>query len=392
MSHLNKYTTLALAAVIGSLGLSQSARAAVVVQGANGGTETVGNGTYDVINFTLASLTGADAGSSIILLGPAAGSTYCFTATNGGSLGVPGNDTAGSAANYTNFLTPNGNAVAFGRGFDSTFVNLDNIAGPARSGTGTGTVSTGTRPVIQTLTGNSNQLGVSWFTTNPTGITVGNLVAQVLVTPGGGVSFNGVVTTANGASNVAPLTFAFSPNATTAPLISLTTAAPTGFGSQLGTLALTGGNGSYRSATVTFATPQTTGYVAVTGFNPGTDTEVYGLRILVNGATPDATTLGTIIGDINATGGNTDTNGTVTAATNTGAFASQFPTSNLLLTTAGTTNGNPFLGFNFANVPGVTGTVTVASISAVPEPTSVAALAVGAVGLLGSRRRAKRTA
>ena len=383
-----KLVAAAVAATIALVASVPAAEAALLITPTLTSTTTFNNGTYDVYDFVLTGLTGTD--TQMGPLGQDAGIISLqgtFTATGTGAmLAVPGVDTTSSRGYYARFIT---NASSPPTGYGNSFANFGAQQAPSRSGTGTATLSGTT---VTAIGGNSASFGSTFFDTDGSVSPNGdNLVAHILVTPGGGVSFSGIYGTYG--SNGAPTSFSTGPASPTAtPLISLTTAAPTGFGSQLGTLALTGGNGSYRSATVTFATPQTTGYVAVTGFNPGTDTEVYGLRILVNGATPDATTLGTIIGDINATGGNTDTNGTVTAAANTGAFASQFPTSNLLLTTAGTTNGNPFLGFNFANVPGVTGTVTVASISAVPEPTSVAALAVGAVGLLGSRRRAKRTA
>ena len=76
-------------------------------------------------------------------------------------------------------------------------------------------------------------------------------------------------TTYNGGPNGDGTVFSLTLN----PIISLTAAAPTAFGAKVGTLAVTGSHGSYVPGTATFtATP--TGYLAVSGFNPSTDSAV----------------------------------------------------------------------------------------------------------------------
>ena len=214
------------------------------------------------------------------------------------------------------------------------------------------------------------------------------IFAHIVVPTGTAFTVAGTVGGDMGTTQAFTVTNASTPTAT--PLISLTTVAPTGFGSQVGTLALTGkGSGNYNVVTSTFAATNT-GYLAVTGFTPATDQEVYGLRVLEGGAVPSPADLATIVADINAAGGTADTNGTVTASLVTGSFAAQFPTDDILLTTAGTTSGSPFLGFNVTTATGITGALTVTSVSAVPEPATLATLALGSVGLLAGRRRRSR--
>ena len=233
----------------------------------------------------------------------------------------------------------------------------------------------------------------------PASAQTGNLQLAYLVLPKSGttVTANLLVAEAvsGGSSTNFPVLQAFTtgatptPTPTATPLISLTTTAPTAFGTQQGTLNLVGGNTKYSTATATFANAVNTGYVAVNGFNPGTDTEIYGLAV-----TGSAADLQTLVNDINATGGNTDTNGTVVASLRTAASNAALTglpaADDIILTTSGTTSGSPFLGLNFTTVTGATGALTVSSISAVPEPTTLTALAVGSVGLLAGRRRRNR--
>ena len=205
-------------------------------------------------------------------------------------------------------------------------------------------------------------------------------------------TFTGAGDTVNNLPALTVVVGAATPTAT--PLISLTTAAPgTGFGTSLGNLAVTGANGSYRTATVNF-NGTNAGFVGVSGFTPATDTEVYGLQVIDSNPNTLTTDLAALVAAINATGGTTDNNGgTITAALRTPANSGGLPTAdNIVLTTAGTTGGNPFLGFNFSTVANAAGVLTVGSISAVPEPTMLGMAALGTVTLLGSRRRSRKVA
>ena len=147
-------------------------------------------------------------------------------------------------------------------------------------------------------------------------------------------------TTFVGGANGDGTVFALTPNA----IISLTATAPAAFGVQVGTLAVVGGNGKYKVATATFpATP--TGYVAVSGFNPASDTENYALHITNSVGANLAADLADAASEINAF---TYTGYSLTASTidpTGGSFGSGY---NFFLTVTGSTLGSsPYLGFDF---------------------------------------------
>lgn len=411
MTH--KKTNFGLAAIVAAvsaLAAAQSSKAALVITATDGGSEAVNGSTFEIIDFTLTGLSGAD--TTVGPSGQAAGlldlaGTFTATGTTGGMLSVPGNSTSGDPGYFGNFVTNTGEQST-PAGDDSSFVNFGSHGTSTRSGTGTATETTkGTKTTVSAIAGTSTSFGdTSWLNLNAQAINPGtsaaSLVAQILVTPGSGVSFSGQYGTYGTNPGVAAFSFTpggtSTPTPTMTPIISLTTAAPTAFGSQVGTLALTGrGSGSYNVATASFTTAVNTGYVAVTGFNPGTDQEVYGLRVLEGTGLPSAADLTTIIGDINAAGGTTDTDGatgTITASLVTAPFNNLFPGADILLTTTGTASTTPFLGFNVGGITGLAGggALTVSSVAAVPEPASLAVLGLGVAGLLGTRRRAQRTA
>jgi hypothetical protein len=167
--------------------------------------------------------------------------------------------------------------------------------------------------------------------------------------------------------------------AASATILSATTSSPAGFGSSLGSIAITGGSGSYKAGVVTFA-GTSSGFVSVSTFNPTSDIEVYGLD--VKGATQ--TQLNQIVTDIGSNASLTWTS-VVPAGPNTIAP---------LFTDGGTpvyfgeTLGaaSPFIGFNLANDSTLSG-VTITGVAAVPEPATVGLLGVGSLALLARRRR-----
>jgi hypothetical protein len=387
-----RFAVAAAAGVGAALTAGGAARAALVITASNAGVETVDNGTYDVIDFYLTGLTAPDNANQSGGAGTAGllDLQGTFTASGAGLLGVPGDSNSSSPGYFAKYTT---NASVPPSGYDSSYVNFNGYNSVVRSGTGTSTVTgTGRSATVTAITGNSASFGGDWFNSDGSSITPSStsLIAQVLVTPGYGVSFTGVYGTYGSPSNGSSVTFSYT---APGPFISLTTAAPTGLSNLNAPLPVNGSNGSYRVGTSTFANVSS-GFVAVTGtgFKPGTDTEVYGLRVLENGAVPSAADLSTIIADINAANGYTDTLGGTLSASNVSgsAYAREFPNDDLLLTTSGTTGStalSPYVGFNFTTLTGITGTVTVNSISAVPEPASLAALVAGAAGVLGARRR-----
>jgi len=191
-------------------------------------------------------------------------------------------------------------------------------------------------------------------------------------------------TTVNGGASGDGTVFSVStiPN----PIISLTAAAPTAFGSQVGTLTVTGGSGSYNAASASFsATP--TGYLAVSGFNPSTDSETYALNITDSVPGNLAADLADAVSEINAAA---YTGYGVAAATAdpTGEFGSGY---DFYITITNDTlgTGSPYFGFDFTQLNNTTDTLSVNGAAAVPEPASLSLLAGGMI-LLG--RRAHRRA
>jgi hypothetical protein len=168
------------------------------------------------------------------------------------------------------------------------------------------------------------------------------------------------------------------------PIVSLTSAQPTAYGSEVGTLTLTGkGNGSYNVATLAVNPAQTTGYVGVSGFSPATDQEVYALKLGGSASTFGDAAIVTAINASLPVG--------VTASLVAGsAYASDFPGYDILLSTptTSTVSSPDFLGFDFSQDSTQSG-ITVTGVAAVPEPATAAGIVLGAAGLLLGRRRNK---
>lgn len=165
----------------------------------------------------------------------------------------------------------------------------------------------------------------------------------------------------------------------TKPVISITSGIPTAYGSQLGSLAVTGGSGNYTLAQATGLTGST-GYLRVSGFSPTTDREIYALQVLVNGAAPTSaqlTQLATAIGSSAST-----------TSPVPGVFGSNY---NLFLNFAGTslpTGSQPYyLGYDFSTAAQSLGGVTISAVAVIPEPTGLAVLGLLGLPMLRRNRR-----
>jgi hypothetical protein len=163
--------------------------------------------------------------------------------------------------------------------------------------------------------------------------------------------------------------------------ISLTgTAGP----NQIGTITMAGSNGHYSPQTI--AVPggdQTTGNLTVAGFNPTSDTEIYGLDAV------GATSLTTLIADLNTQLALNDPGATAEVPTGSAGTILTAAGDNVELVFPTGAPGAPTpvdLAFNFANYS-TNGSVTITSITVIPEPTSIGALALGGFGLLSRKRR-----
>jgi uncharacterized repeat protein (TIGR03803 family) len=189
-------------------------------------------------------------------------------------------------------------------------------------------------------------------------------------------------TTQDGGASGAGTVFSVSLTSPT-PIISLTAAAPTAFGSNVGTLTLTGSNGNYTTGSASFtATP--TGYLAVTGFNPSTDNEVYALELTDSTPANLTADLADAESEINS---GTYTDYSVTAST-TDPLTILGTGYDFYITITNDTlgTGSPYFGFDFTQLNGTPDTLSVSAAAAVPEPASVSLLALGAIALLRRRR------
>ena len=190
-------------------------------------------------------------------------------------------------------------------------------------------------------------------------------------------------TTYFGGANSGGTVFSLTPN----PIASLTATAPTEFGSNVGSLAVGGGNGKYSVASVTIA-PTPTGYVTVSGFNPSTDTETFALDVTDSVPGNLAADLADAVSEIDS---GTYSGFSLTAGTvdSTGVFGGGY---DFFITITDPTlgTGSPDFGFDFTQLNGISDTLSVGAVAvtggAVPEPASLAMLVAGSVGLLGRRR------
>jgi hypothetical protein len=237
------------------------------------------------------------------------------------------------------------------------------------------------------------------FYSNPGG-SPANISDTVLSSATDTVSLTGAVLNVGVATPSGSSSSSSSTSSTSAhPIVTLANGSLAGgsYGSQLGaTLNMVGTHGSYLPAfTGLIQPPAATGFALAQNFNPVTDTEVYALQLNYSGGvvSPSNTTLiAAIISDINNGTGNGTAASNVSASTITGAYASLFPSYDILLTSTGGfnagTGGVAALGIDFSqDTDAATPGLVVTEVAAVPEPTTAAVAVVGAAGLLLGRRK-----
>jgi hypothetical protein len=156
-------------------------------------------------------------------------------------------------------------------------------------------------------------------------------------------------------------------------------------GGNIGTVTVTGHNGSYNPKT---ASPtgilQTTANLTIAGFNPANDQQIIGLDVI------NATSLATLFTDLTAALQGTNPGATVFAPTGSAAsiLTGNGDNVEILLPTASTPNVTPeSLSYDFSNYSANGTGVAVTQITVLPEPTVFGALALGGLGILGRRRR-----
>jgi hypothetical protein len=412
-SKLKQHSLVALAGAA-CLAASSLSKAALIVSASKVGTESVDGGTYDIIDFDLTGLTGVDATSVVSGADPGLiNLSGTFTPTGTGAvMAVPG--AASGTYAFTKYVIdslyntkPLTTAPPSQGGTgtnDASYVNLDSLASAVRAG-GTSATATGSST---SLTGTATSLVISAFSNAAAGGTVvepstgpnpNPLIAQILVSTGGGVSFTGTYGSDGGTATPA-INFAYTPGGGTTssssssaqPIISLLTTAPTSYASQLGsTIALTyTGPGGYVPGSTTFSA-LSKGYGVVTGFHTP-DTEIYALDVLnASGGALTSAQISAVVSDINASESG------VTASLVTGVYSKLFPGYDVLLTgtTPATTGTSYYLGIDFSATgdqdPATQG-FTVGAIAAVPEPATMAGLVLGASGLLLGRRKNRAVA
>jgi hypothetical protein len=167
--------------------------------------------------------------------------------------------------------------------------------------------------------------------------------------------------------------------------ISLTGTVPSS-SNLIAALTIHGANGLYNPVTtpVTGA-GQTKGYTTVTGFSPNNDAEIYGLD-----ATGE-TSLTTLIADLQTALNTADPGATAEAPTGSAAGILTAAGDNVELVFPNTTTPSTspaVLAFDLSNYT-ANGTVTITSITVIPEPTSLGMLVLGGAGLLSRKRRRK---
>jgi hypothetical protein len=148
---------------------------------------------------------------------------------------------------------------------------------------------------------------------------------------------------------------------------------------NLGSITITGSNGSYVPQTITVPSGTTAGALTVNGFNPSDDEEVYGLAATTNN-------LPTLIAELNA----------AVTAEDPGAIVEAVPSS-LASVLAGDNiavifpdNGvSPPNIFSF-NLSGDTTDASITSITVVPEPAVFGTLVLGAIGFASRRTKCRR--
>jgi hypothetical protein len=244
----------------------------------------------------------------------------------------------------------------------------------AYTANGTGTV---------TLSPSVHTAGTSYWTRTLPGTTstASGYLAQEFVLPGDSVG------------TLPVLVINITGGVTSHAIVSLTSAsgpAPTLYGSQEGTLHITGSNGSYTHDQVTGLT-SSTGYVEASTFSPPTDTEVYGVDVTDASGQATSAELAAVVAAIGGDGIAPASTGIAASSSVSGSNPYGFSNNyNLYLVAAPGVDSSDFLGLdlsngNDSNLNGL----TFSAVAVVPEPMSLGLLAMGGLGLMSRRRHRK---
>jgi len=180
-----------------------------------------------------------------------------------------------------------------------------------------------------------------------------------------------------------------------------TDVAPTTYGSNEGTLHVTGAHSNYLPGEIQ-VTPAATSYLTITGFNPETDEELYAFDVLVNGTEATTSQINVLINAI-------DGDGIAPASAGVAAIAgtwaglelagpNPFPAGSSSPWNLYVDMGNAvdigsgtatYLGWDVSNQDSNLVGYTIEQVGVVPEPMSLGLLAVGGVGLMARRSRRK---
>jgi hypothetical protein len=198
--------------------------------------------------------------------------------------------------------------------------------------------------------------------------------ANIVVPNGTSGTVTGALSGDIGAIQPFSITFGAAPPPPTGPFMQLAATGLAGT-SAIGSITLSGHNGSYQAQTVAVTgAAQVTGALNVSGFTPG-DTEIYGLAV-------STTNLASLISALNAAVGSADAG--ATAAAVPASLSSVLVGDQIAVTIPGTSFNPNIFSYDLTNG---TGGSSITSITVVPEPTGIGALVLGGLGLLSRRKR-----
>jgi uncharacterized repeat protein (TIGR03803 family) len=208
--------------------------------------------------------------------------------------------------------------------------------------------------------------------------------------PAAGLTLSGSTlygTTDHGGANGDGTVFELSP-----AVITLSASAPTGFGNSLGTLTITGHNGSYVAASESFASTQN-GYVLTSTWNPTTDSEIYALVIsdsVSGNLQSDLALLASQIDDASYNGFSVSAS---TSDPTLGDLTNIPPGGfNFFLTFTDPTLGSSsdYFGFDLSEFDANSDVLSASAVAVVPEPTTLSL--IGVFGALALRHRRRKIA
>jgi hypothetical protein len=285
------------------------------------------------------------------------------TSATGGAFPAGGNTGANARANGANFIEAFGsasNTASYGNATEF----LDSLAFKA--------LATGTVTLSPNVIAGATEYWKSAGNVTVSGKTASNYAA----TPFGG----GDTITAMPVLVVNIV----GPPSTGHSLVNYAAAANSLYNPSIGTLTVTGSNGSYQVAQIT-GLNQTTGTVEAKTFTPSTDEEIYALDVLVNGTQANATQLATLVTQINTFNGGSPGVTATTSSPVPDPFAANY---NLFLDPSGLSDA--FLGVDLSSSnDSLLQGYSFSAIAVVPEPMTLGLLALGGVGLMARRHRRK---